>query len=134
MSRVLIDTSAWVQFFRHGEGPIADEVARLIEADEAWTTGPVVAELLHGTRSDRERRELSTLLETLSYADVLRADWEAVGDLLRRLREKGRTLPLSDALIASVAKRLDLTVLTLDAHFDELPARRWNAGEGDLKA
>jgi len=127
MSSVLIDTSAWVQFFRHGEGPVSDEVARLIEADQAWTTGPVIAELLHGTRSDRERRELSTLLTTLPYAEVLRDDWETTGDLLRRLREKGRTLPLSDALMATVAKRLDLAVLTLDAHFDELPAKRWAA-------
>jgi len=125
MSRVLIDTSAWVQFFRFGQGPVADEVARLVEADEAWLTGPVLAELLHGTRSTRERKELASLLAPLPWADVTRADWEAAGDLLCTLREKGRTVPLSDVVIAVVARRLDLAVLTLDAHFAELPARRW---------
>jgi predicted nucleic acid-binding protein len=126
MSRVLIDTSAWVQFFRSGQGPVSDEVARLVEADLGWTTGVVVAELLHGTRSARERRELAALLATLPYVEVERPDWEATGDLLRTLREKGRTVPMSDVLIAAVAKRHDLAVLTLDGHFEWLPAKRWS--------
>jgi len=125
MSRVLIDTSAWVHFFRSGEGLVSDEVARLVGSGNAWIAGPVVAELLHGTRSPRERRELAVLLGTLPYADVERGDWETAGDTLRGLREKGLTVPLSDVVIATVAKRLNLAILAVDWHYDELPARRW---------
>jgi predicted nucleic acid-binding protein len=125
----MIDTSAWVQFFRSGAGPVSDEVARLVESDRAWITGPVIAELLHGTRSPKERDELATLLSTVAYAEVERRDWEAAGDRLRELRTKGLTVPLSDAVIASVAARLELAVLALDWHYDLLPARRWVPAE-----
>lgn len=127
MSSVLVDTSAWVHFFRHGEGPIADQVAALIRSDQAWITGPVVTELLHGTRSARERKDLESLLAVLPFAEVLRPDWEQAGDVLRKLREKGVTVPLSDALIAVVAERHELAVLATDKHYDELPARRWRS-------
>jgi predicted nucleic acid-binding protein len=36
------------------------------------------------------------------------------------LRTQGITLPLTDALIATVAKRKAMPVLTVDAHFQHL--------------
>jgi predicted nucleic acid-binding protein len=128
MTDVLIDTSAWITFFRSGLGPVADEVARLVQADRAWLTGVVLAELLRGTRTVREKTELDALLSVVPYAETERADWERAGEFLRTLRTRGLSVPLSDAVIAAVAERRGLAVLALDRHFDELPARRWTAG------
>ena len=121
-------TSAWITFFRSGQGPVADEVERLIQADRAWLTGVVLAELLRGTRTVGEKTELDALLSVVPYAETERADWERAGEFLRTLRTRGLTVPLSDAVIAAVAERRGLAVLALDRHFDELPARRWTAG------
>ena len=66
-TRVLVDTSAWIDFFRRTEGEVGDTVANLVEEDQAVMTGPVLAELLRGVRSAKEGEELRVLLEALPY-------------------------------------------------------------------
>lgn len=120
MSEVLIDTSAWVKFFRKGHDPVSDRVDELIDAGQAVLTGPVLTELLQGCKSEAEQWKLLRLLTPIRYADVSRGDWAIAGDVLARLRRRGITLPLTDALIATVAQRNGFPVLTLDKHFQHL--------------
>ena len=125
MQGVVIDTSAWIDFFRSGNGKVADSVARLIDADQAIMVGPVMTELLRGVRSDKESHQLKTLLAALPYVEVVREDWEVAGNTLQKLRTCGVTLPLTDVLIATVASRHRLPVLTLDKDFNHLPVDRF---------
>ena len=37
------------------------------------------------------------------------------------LRAKGITIPMTDLLVAQLAKRHDLFVLSFDVHFDQIP-------------
>lgn len=120
MTSILIDTSAWIDFFRNQSGAVGDSVATLIEREQAVMTGPVLAELLQGLKSRQESNTLRELFDVLPYLEVSRRDWEKSGDLLRKLRQRGITVPLTDALIASVAKRTGCAVLTLDRHFEHL--------------
>ncbi|MHB1399532.1 MAG: type II toxin-antitoxin system VapC family toxin [Trichloromonadaceae bacterium] len=120
MTSILIDTSAWIDFFRNQSGAVGDIVATLIERDQAVMTGPVLAELLQGLKSRQEINTLRELFDVLPYIETSRRDWEQTGDLLRKLRQRGITVPLTDALIASVAKRTGGAVLTLDRHFEHL--------------
>lgn len=120
MTSILIDTSAWIDFFRNQSGAVGDIVATLIERDQAVMTGPVLAELLQGLRSRQEINPLRELFDVLPYIEISRRDWEQTGDLLRKLRQRGITVPLTDALIAIVAKRNGCAVLTLDRHFEHL--------------
>ena len=117
---VLVDTSAWIDFFRHQDGNVGDTVADLVERDQAILAGPVVAELLRGVRGSKEAGQLKPLLGALPYVEVLRLDWEAAGKSLRELRSRGLTLALTDAVIAAVASRHGLPVLTLDKEFEHL--------------
>ena len=120
MTSILIDTSAWIDFFRNQSGAVGDIVATLIERDQAVMTGPVLAELLQGLKSRQEIDTLRELFDVLPYIETSPRDWEQTGDLLRKLRQRGITVPLTDALIASVAKRTGGAVLTLDRHFEHL--------------
>lgn len=120
MTNILIDTSAWIDFFRNQSGVVGDSVATLIERDQAVMTGPVLAELLQGLKSRQEINTLRELFDILPYIETSRRDWEQTGDLLRKLRQRGITVPLTDALIASVAQRTGCAVLTLDRHFEHL--------------
>lgn len=117
---VLVDTSAWIDFFRRREGNVGDTVADLVERDQAILAGPVMAELLRGVRGSIEAGQLKTLLGALPYVEVQRPDWEAAGKSLRELRSRGLTLALTDAVIAAVASRHGLPVLTLDKDFEHL--------------
>jgi len=62
---VLIDTSAWIDFFRDSSGAAGDMVAELIRLDRAYLTGPVMAELLHGARGKREATQLDAVFATI---------------------------------------------------------------------
>lgn len=120
MNKIIVDTSAWIDFFRNQSGEISDMVAALIEQDRAVLVGPVLSELLQGLKSRREADTLNELFSILPYLETTRDDWENAGDLLRRMRSNGITIPLSDAVIASVAKKHGHAILTLDKHFEHL--------------
>lgn len=117
---VLVDTSAWIAFLRPGDSAVGDAVTGLVRADRATLVGPVLAELLQGVRGSKEASRLRSVFTVLPYVADDRSDWESAGDALRLLRAKGVTVPLTDALIAAIAKRQGLDVLTLDAHFQHL--------------
>lgn len=108
--------------FRPEGGPAAAVVDDLVRADRAVLVGPVLSQLLQGVRSDRERSALRQRLLSLPYAEILRADWQATGEVLWQLRRSGVKVPLTDALIAVVAVRNKMAVLTLDSRFRHLGA------------
>ncbi len=118
--KVLIDTSAWIDFFRDTGGAAGDVVAELIQLDQAYLTGPVMAELLHGAKGKREMKNLAAVFATIPILDITGEDWLATGNTLQDLRKKGCTVPLTDVLIASIAQRNNMAVLTLDKHFQHL--------------
>jgi len=125
---VLVDTSVWIPYFRSGTDVTSEAVDQLIREERAWITGPIVAELLQGVRSRREAGNLESALSVLRYAPIEGKDWETAGNLLRRLRESGITVPLTDALIAVVARRHNIAVLTHDRHFGHLDVRLIDPG------
>jgi len=128
MAKTLIDTSAWIDFFRNKLSPYGEIVAMLIEQDAAVITGSVIAELLQGLKSQREGDALRELLSIIPYIEVINNDWNAAGNLLGKLRRRGITVPLTDALIAVVAKRNNCNILTIDKHFDHLCIPLYPAG------
>jgi predicted nucleic acid-binding protein len=57
-------------------------------------------------------------------------DFASAGDLLRDRRELGRAIPSLDCLIAALAMRHEVALLTLDAHFDGIEGLRLEALAG----
>ena len=120
MNDVLIDTSAWIDFLRSDSGSAGDMVADLIRLDSAYLTGPIIAELLHGVRGKKNASQLDLLFTTIPYLEIHQEDWNVTGNTLHKLRGKGLAIPLTDVLIASVAIRNSMAILTLDKHFQHL--------------
>ncbi len=125
--RVLVDTGAWVAFFR-GSVPGRSEVRALVTENRALRCGPVELELRRGLR----RREAAAVLGVWSAVPPLAVeatDFTSAGDLLRDLRESGKSLPSMDGLIAALALRYEVPLLSLDHHFALVPGlRRWPLG------
>lgn len=119
MDKVLIDTSAWIEFFRKKE-PYYSNILKLTDNDTICCTGIVLAELLQGSKSEEE---LNTIKEFLYVFDFLPESielWEEAGELSYNLQRQGKTMGLSDCYIAVVAKANSVKLLTLDRHFSVL--------------
>ena len=119
-SPVLIDTSAWIDFFRGKQSAVTDTVQLALQLGLARLCGPVKAELLQGVKTKKEKQQLGVMFDAVENLDTHEADWETAGSNLQALREAGITLPLTDALIAAIANRHKAHVLTLDPHFSHL--------------
>lgn len=123
--RILIDTSAWVEFLRGRRSVLADLVDSLLERDAAVLCGMVELELLQGLtgkfKSRRQSELLRPLLGALPFVETHREDFIRAGRDLGKLRGSGFTVPANDGLIAAVCLREDLPLLTLDSHFDHWP-------------
>lgn len=113
----LIDTSAWIEFFRPKGDPRVKALVRdLMAIKEAAYTCPVAFELLTGARKD-ELDDLRTGLDLTSRIVLLPEHWDLAGTSNATLRARGINLPPSDLLIATVAHAQDMPLLAKDAHF-----------------
>lgn len=118
--KILIDTCGWIDFLRSKNSALGDRVEQALVDDTAALCGVVQAELLQGAKTDKEKQQLEFLFANVECLPMLDADWQLAGHLLQSLRSTGITLPVTDALIATVAKRHGVAVLTVDAHFKHL--------------
>lgn len=119
-SVLLIDTSAWIDFFRGKQSSVTDAVQLALQLGAARLCGPVKAELLQGVKTKKEKLQLGVMFEAVENLPTHELDWELAGNTLQALRERGITVPLTDALIAAIAIRHKAQVLTVDHHFSHL--------------
>lgn len=109
--RVLVDTSAWIDFYHpKGDPGVKRHIAHAIEQGAAVIIAPVVAELLAGTRTEEEAQVLREGLRGLYVLPLGWEEAEAAGRLARALGRAGRRIPLVDLLIASAAGQNDCEV------------------------
>jgi len=113
---ILIDTSAWIDFFR-GNGRLAEDVDRALEDGEAAVCGPVLTELRRGLRSRGERARVLLHLGGCRLLAEPADLWNEAGDLGFMLRPKGLTLKTLDLLIACHALAHKVPLLTGDGDF-----------------
>jgi predicted nucleic acid-binding protein len=124
MADVLVDTSVWIDFFRHEKGRCGDLLDSLLEEDRVALCGVVEMEIFQGLR-ESEQEEIRSVFQLIPYIDITRDDCIAAGKLWQELRLSGQTIPSTDCLIAQLCLRHDLTLFTRDAHFDVIkPLKR----------
>jgi len=117
---LLIDTCGWIDFLRSRDGVLGDQVADAMAQDRACLCSVSVAELLQGVKGPKEMKQLDLLFDNVPLLHVEPADWLDAGRTLQLLRARGLQIPLTDALIAALAKRHKLPILTIDKHFAHL--------------
>ena len=115
---ILADTSAWVEYDR-ATGSTADQrIADLISGDgPLMFTEPVLMEVLAGARSEARADDLRRMLLRfgLAHFDAV-TDFDAAARIYRRCRRAGVTpRGMVDCMIAAIAHRYDLALLSWDA-------------------
>jgi predicted nucleic acid-binding protein len=118
--RALVDTSVWIEFFR-SEPKIGSQLEALLRNNNVWTCGIVIFELLQGIKSDSEKKAVLEILSAISYIEMSPFLWQKSAAISLSLKEKGITLPLSDIFIASIAIENNISIFTLDKHFEQIP-------------
>lgn len=116
---VLVDTSAWIAYFRRQE-PLHSMVAALLEENRICCLGLILAELLQGAKGESEQAILRDFQAVFPFISETTRLWVAAGELSGGLRRKGQTIGLADCFIAVAAKDRGAAILTSDRHFDWL--------------
>ena len=116
----LLDTNIIIALFA------SEEVVRgsFAQAGEMFVPSIVVGELYYGARkSVRTTENLSRIDELVAESAMMVCDAETAqhyGEVKNKLRLKGRPLPENDIWIAALALQHNLTLVTRDAHFQEI--------------
>lgn len=114
MNRILVDTSAWIEFFKKKE-PYYQSVSKLMDNEGICCIGIVLAELLQGAKSSKELNTLKEFPYVFDFLPESEKLWEKAGELSFKMRSRG--VGLSDCYIAVMAKTYNVKLLTLDKHF-----------------
>lgn len=112
----LVDTSAWIEFFR-GSSPMAERVDALLEQKSAATCGPILTELRRGFRSVADRNRVLPLIAACHPLAQPPALWQEAGDLGFALARSGIVCKTFDLLVATYCLSHSVPLLTADKDF-----------------
>jgi len=118
--RVLIDTSVWINFFRDKSPTFSQKVDEFLAKNEIYVPTIVVAELIQGSKSDREVMAIKEFLEAFHIIDQKEDTWIKAGELSNQLKRKGKRVNLADCYISIIAKENGCQIFTLDDHFKDI--------------
>jgi len=117
VSGLVADTSVWIDFLGGRRVPALEEgLAR----GAVWVPPLVVSELVSGARRPRDRTALIDLLRDLPVCETPLDHWVRVGELRRRMAERGVAVATPDAHVAQCALDLTAVLLTRDAVFTRM--------------
>ncbi len=129
--RFLIDTSVWSESLRRKNATIDSSetiLSKLILNEyEIVIAGIILQEILSGITDKKLFTEINTILSDFPYIEANKQDYIFAAELRNNLKTKGVTAGSFDFLIASLAIRNKLTLVTLDNDFTHI------AKHSDLK-
>ncbi len=121
---VLVDTSVWSLALRR-DGPKSSApvklLTKLIEDDsEIYVTGIILQELLQGFVGAKAQEAIVSRFGALPMLVPETADYISAAELRNKCRRKGVQIGTIDALIAQLALRYKLSLLTTDKDFTHM--------------
>jgi hypothetical protein len=117
---VLVDTSVWIRADRRSEAKTRQHLQSLIAEDRVWTCWPVRAELLIGEKKAERFAILDEQLAALAHAPVTEDAWRLAARVGSDLARTGRTVPMTDLVIAATAIQAGIPLWTVDADFERI--------------
>ena len=116
MTEILVDTSAWIAFFR-GDNHAVGRIDALVAENRASTTGVVYAEVLSGAPSLTIFHRLRATFEALDWIDEPGDLWDRVASARFTLARQGIQATVVDLVIAVTASEVGRSLLTRDRDF-----------------
>ncbi|MBI2457404.1 MAG: PIN domain-containing protein [candidate division NC10 bacterium] len=121
MSRILVDSSIWIEFFRRPSAPVSLVLDRLLAHRLVCTTGVIKAEVVPGARTPKDFRRLKRLFDALPLAPERDGFWTHVTRFQYRLRRNGiLDIGIPDLMVATVAIQNRKTLFSADEDFPRM--------------
>jgi tRNA(fMet)-specific endonuclease VapC len=121
MSGKLLDTNAIVALQKNEPAFLAF----LQQSDDLFIPAVVIGELYYGAANSERVTENTKVIDDLASENAILACDTATarlyGQIRHTLRIKGNPIPENDVWIAAIAMQYGLTLVTRDAHFQEIP-------------
>lgn len=118
---MLVDTSVWSLALRRDAAPTAPEVQALhdalLGADQVFTTGLILQELLQGFAGPKARAQIVDRFSALALLQPDREDHVEAAEVRNSCRRRGVQVGTIDALLIQLCRRHDLTLLSTDRDF-----------------
>ena len=132
---LLVDTSVWSLAFRRDAEVTVAEVKALQHAlegaDQVFTTGLVLQELLQGFAGPKARSQLIERFAALGYIQPVREDHIEAAEVRNTCRRHGVQIGTVDAVLIQLCLKHDLVLLSSDNDFrsaaKHIKFRVWNA-------
>src|SRR6056297_2584823 len=115
---ILVDTNIIIDYLKGNESILSD----LIEKDILAICGIVLAELLHGIQSEKDRSLVDEAINDFKWIPIHDSIWYSVGNNLNLIRKNGLTVPFQDVLLATLSIENNLQIATNDNHFKSIAA------------
>jgi predicted nucleic acid-binding protein len=119
---VIVDTSAWIEFFRDGEPSVVRKVDRCLERNIVGVGDLIYCEIMQGIKAPAERKTVSTLLLSLPRYDMVGFTIAEKGaENYRLLRTKGITIRKTiDVIIATFCVESGFQLVHYDRDFSHM--------------
>lgn len=118
---LLVDTSVWSLAFRRDNASVVPEVQALGHAlegaDQVFTTGLVLQELLQGFAGPKARVQLIERFNALGFLQPDREDHVEAAEVRNACRRHGVQIGTIDALLIQLCLKHDLVMLSADNDF-----------------
>lgn len=132
---LLVDTSVWSLAFRRDNTAVVPEVQALGHAlegaDQVFTTGLVLQELLQGFAGPKTRVQLIERFNALGFLQPDRQDHVEAAEVRNACRRHGVQIGTIDALLIQLCLKHDLVMLSADKDFrsaaKHVKFRLWSA-------
>ena len=132
---LLVDTSVWSLAFRRDAEASTPEVSTLRHAldgaDQVFTTGLVLQELLQGFAGPKARSQLIDRFAALAFLQPDRIDHVEAAEVRNTCRRHGVQIGTIDAVLIQLCLKHDLVMLSADNDFSSaakhIKFRLWRA-------
>ncbi|HOG65510.1 MAG TPA: PIN domain nuclease [Spirochaetota bacterium] len=118
----VVDTSAWIDYFRGLDAPHTRAVDRALQTDRVVVGDLILAEFLQGFRADKDFEKAADLMNRLEYHDFVGREVAlAAAVIYRSLRKRGVTVRKTiDMLIGTWCLMHGCPLIHNDRDFDPL--------------
>ena len=110
---ILVDTNIIIDIWKNR----AEDIIQLFEKEAVCICGVIRSELMHGAYSEKNLEEISQKPNYITEINMANNEWDEFGRFLYKLRTNGLSVPYADAVIAFIAIKNKLLLLTRDKHF-----------------
>jgi predicted nucleic acid-binding protein len=116
---ILVDSSAWIDFFRGQDAPHVQQLEQAIRnRRDLAICGIILTETLQGIRNDTRYRQVKAHFSSLILLPMEQPVFIGAADIYRTLRKQGQTIrKTNDCIIAATAIHYPSQLLHNDRDF-----------------